>query len=133
MTLVRNFSKTAPGSDTSGKLAQSYLSGAIVAKGNSGTSTQTFVVADSPFQTVTATGNHTWAVTWPASGYAEIEIKGTNLGAYTITFPTVNWIIGDGTTSTTFSNMGVTLQASGVNTIILWSYDGGTTVYGKAA
>lgn len=105
---------------------------AVVAKGNSGTSTQTFVVATSPTQTVTATGNHTWAFTWP-SGYSEIAVLATNMGAYTVTLPTVQWLKGDGTKSTTFSDMGVTLQSSGVNTIILWSFDGGTTVYGRAA
>ncbi len=104
-----------------------------IAKGNSGTGTVTFDVAAGAVQTVTNNGAHIWAVTWP-SGHSELLIIGTNLGLNAITMPAgINWLKGDGTMSTTFSTMGVTLQTSGVNHIALWSPDGGTTKYGRAS
>lgn len=79
------------------------------------------------------TGTVTLTVTnWPASGtLGELLIEGVNLGAATITWPTVNWIKSDGTTTTVFSNNGVTLQASGTDWAILWTRNGGATVFGK--
>lgn len=69
---------------------------------------------------------------WPASGVlGELLIEGINLGAATITWPTINWIKSDGTTTTTFASNGVTLQSSGTDWVFLWTRDGGTTVYGK--
>ncbi len=69
---------------------------------------------------------------WPASGVlGELLIEGINLGAATITWPTVNWIKSDGTTTTTFASNGVTLQSTGTDWVFLWTRDGGTTVYGK--
>lgn len=69
---------------------------------------------------------------WPPSGaLGELLIEGINLGAATITWPTVNWIKSDGTTTTTFASNGVTLQSSGTDWFLLWTRDGGTTVYGK--
>lgn len=70
---------------------------------------------------------------WPGSGeLAELLIEGQNLGgAGTITWPTINWIKADGTFTTTFSNLNITLQTGNIDFIILWTRDGGTTVYGK--
>lgn len=69
---------------------------------------------------------------WPPSGaLGELLIEGVNLGAATITWPTVNWITSNGTTTTTFSANGVTLQSSGTDWFLLWTRDAGTTVYGK--
>lgn len=69
---------------------------------------------------------------WPPTGnLGELLIQGVNLGAATITWPTINWIKSDGTTTTTFSSNGVTLQASGTDWVYLWTRDGGTTIYGK--
>ena len=69
---------------------------------------------------------------WPASGVlGELLIEGINLGGATITWPTINWIKSDGTTTTTFASNGVTLQSSGTDWVFLWTRDGGTTVYGK--
>lgn len=69
---------------------------------------------------------------WPASGVlGELLIEGINLGGATITWPTVNWIKSDGTTTTTFASNGVTLQATGTDWVFLWTRDAGTTVYGK--
>lgn len=70
---------------------------------------------------------------WPASGrYGEIEIDLVDGSAFTVTWPTVNWFVGDGTKSTTFAAMGVTLETSGHNSVMVWTYDGGTTLYGTA-
>lgn len=69
---------------------------------------------------------------WPPSGnLGELLIEGVNLGAATITWPTINWIKSDGTTTTTFSSNGVTLQSSGIDWVVLWTRDAGTTIYGK--
>lgn len=79
------------------------------------------------------TGAQTLSITnWPPSGaMGELLIQGVNLGAATITWPTINWIKSDGTTTTTFASNGVTLQASGTDWVFLWSIDSGTTIYGK--
>lgn len=79
------------------------------------------------------TGSVTLSVTnWPASGVlGELLVEGINLGGATITWPTVNWIKSDGTTTTTFASNGVTLQATGTDWVFLWTRDAGTTVYGK--
>ena len=79
------------------------------------------------------TGAQTLSVTnWPTSGtLGELLIEGVNLGAATITWPTISWIKSDGTTTTTFASNGVTLQASGIDWVLLWTRDAGTTIYGK--
>ncbi len=79
------------------------------------------------------TGAQTLSISaWPPSGaLGELLIEGVNLGAATITWPTINWIKSDGTTTTTFANNGVTLQSSGTDWFILWTRDAGTTIYGK--
>lgn len=79
------------------------------------------------------TGAQTLSITnWPPSGnLGELLIEGVNLGAATITWPTINWIKNDGTTTTTFSSNGVTLQSSGTDWVLLWTRDAGTTIYGK--
>ena len=66
----------------------------------------------------------------PANDW-ELEIDLTNGGAFAITFPTVNWLVGDGTTSTVFADMGVTLNAAGANTLLFWGTGTGD-VYGRA-
>lgn len=103
-------------------------------KGSIGTGTVTFDVSVASKQKLTVTGSLAIAFSnWPSSGtYGEVEIQLVNGGAGTVTWPTTSWLVGDGTTSTTFSSMGVTLSASGTNTVIVWSTDGGTTLYGKA-
>jgi hypothetical protein len=83
---------------------------------------------------LTVGGAFTFAVSnWgPTGTLSEIEIELVNGASSTITWPTVNWVKGDGTVSTTFSTMSVTLATSGTNTVMLWTTNGGTTVYGKA-
>ncbi len=78
-------------------------------------------------------GTVTLSVTnWPPTGnLGELFIEGINLGAATITWPTVNWITSTGATTTTFASNGVTLQSSGTDWFLLWTRDGGTTIYGK--
>lgn len=103
-----------------------------LAKGNSGTTTQVFDVAAAAVQTLTNTGIHAWNIIWP-SGHSELAVLVTNPGAFAITLPAgVLWERGDGTYSTTFSTMGIVLQAAAKNWIFLWSPDGGATVYGRA-
>jgi len=69
---------------------------------------------------------------WPPSGnLGELFVEGINLGAATITWPTINWITSTGATTTTFASNGVTLQASGTDWFLLWTRDAGTTIYGK--
>jgi hypothetical protein len=83
------------------------------------------------------TGAQTLSITnWPPSGnLGELLIEGVNLGAATITWPTVNWINPDGTTTTTIGtylgNISRSLRASGVDFVFMWTRDAGTTIYGK--
>jgi hypothetical protein len=112
----------------------------VLDKGTVTSGTVTFSAADgggTPFskQKLTVGGSLTIATSnWPTTGtYAEIEVMLVNGGSATITWPTVNWLVGNGSNTTTFSLMGVTLYSSGVNWVTMWSVDNGTTVYGRAA
>lgn len=80
-----------------------------------------------------ATGAQSLTITgWPASGrQGTLWIEGVNLGAATISWPTINWVYSDGAISTTFPSSEITLRTSGIDFIMLWSRDGGTTIYGK--
>jgi hypothetical protein len=100
---------------------------------NSGTTNALDYVNGSHQRWAPNTGAQTLSITnWPPSGnLGELLIEGVNLGAATITWPTINWIKSDGTTTTTFSANGVTLQASGIDWVLLWTRDAGTTIYGK--
>lgn len=104
-----------------------------VDKGNSSTTTQTLDFTAGSHQKITATGNHTIATSnWPPSGnLGEMLLELVNGAAFTITWPTINWVKSDGSFTTTFSENGVTLQSSGTDFIVLWSRDAGTTIYGK--
>lgn len=112
-----------------------------VDKGNSGTSTQTLDYTAGHVQKVTATGNFTLATSnWPPTGNRGIMIlKLVNGGAYTITWPTINWIKPDGSTTTSFAtwlaavNGRTALQTSGIDEIKLETDDAGTTIYGRFA
>lgn len=80
-----------------------------------------------PTGTVTLT-----IINWPPTGnLGELFIEGVNLGAATITWPTINWITSTGATTTNFALNGVTLQTTGTDWILLWTRDAGTTIYGK--
>lgn len=102
-------------------------------KGSVSSGTVTFDATRYGASTLTNAGAHTWAFTWPASGYAPYQVLVENAGAFPITLPAgIRWRKGDGTYSTTFSDQGVTLQAAAPNEFGLWTFDGGSTVYGKA-
>lgn len=104
----------------------------FIDKGNSGTATQTLDYSAAETQRITATGAFTLATTgWPAGRQAEMLVELVNGAAFTITWPTINWIKSDGTQTTTFSANGVTLQASGTDFVLLWTRNGGATIYGK--
>jgi hypothetical protein len=58
-------------------------------------------------------------------------IVAQNAGAATITFPAIRWLKGDGGYSTNFADLGVTLNATGLNFFMLMTIDGGASVYGR--
>lgn len=105
----------------------------IIDKGTVGTGTVTFNVAQAQKQKLTVSGGVTIAFTgWSNAGsYSEIEIELVN-GSSNVTWPTVRWMAGDGTFSSSFSGTGVTLASSGTNWVTNWSTDGGSTIYGSA-
>lgn len=115
-------------------------------KGNALPSATTVIsgdVATANFQTVTVTGTGaiTWSLAgWPSSGnYGEMEFQVTNGGlASSHTFPAaVQWVKPDGTLTNDFvaymtAKRGTTnFQASGVDFVIFWSSDGGTTIFAR--
>jgi hypothetical protein len=104
-------------------------------KGSVGSGTVTFSASVDGKQKLTVTGTLTLAFdSWAATGhYSEVEIELVNGGSATVTHATVNWAVGDGTTSTTFADTGITLATSGTNHLIVWTTDGGSTLYGVAA
>ena len=83
------------------------------------------------------TGSQTLTITnWPPSGnLGELLIEGINLGASTITWPSINWINPNGTLTTSISTyltaIGRTLQTSGTDFVLIWTRNAGTTLYGK--
>lgn len=105
-----------------------------VADGTASSGTKTLDVSASYPHKLTNGGAFTLAFSnWASSGTLScIEIELVNGAAFTITWPTINWFKGDGTSSTTFSNMGVTLKSSGTNFIAVWTTDGGATLNGRA-
>lgn len=104
-------------------------------KGSSGTTAQVYDFPAGDMQRSQATGAHSVSFTnWPPTGnLGTLIIKAVNFGAYTITWPTINWMKQDGTFTIIFSSSGVTLQTSGTDFIALWTDDGGATIYGKVA
>jgi len=102
-----------------------------VDKGTVSTGTVSFDVQSATKQKLTVGGALTIALTNKPTNDWELEVDLTNGGSAAITFPTVNWLVGDGTTSTVFADMGVTLNAAGVNTLLFWGTGTGD-VYGRA-
>lgn len=104
-------------------------------KGTVSSGTVTFNIEGGNYQKLTVGGNLTLAFSnWAASGeHCAILLFLTNAGAHTITWPSINWLKADGTgdTDTSFSNTGYTLHSSGVDFVLVWTEDGGTTLYGK--
>lgn len=102
-------------------------------KGNSGTAAQTLDYTTSGHQKITVTGAFTLGTSdWPPTGnLGELLLELVNGAAFAVTWPTINWVKSDGTTTTSFASNGITLQASGTDWVMLWSRNGGTTIYGK--
>ena len=114
------------------------LSAVRADKGTVSTGTVTFSLGDGNVQRLQVGGALTIALSgWPTAGnHAAIKLNIVNGGSAAITWPTVQWIQKDGTSttniSTYLSNIGRNaLQASGLDEFVLWSDDAGTTVRGK--
>lgn len=106
-------------------------SGTVYSKGNSGTTAQTVSHLDGEAQTLVATGNFTLgASNFPTGQFTITILRLTNGGAFTMSSTGIQWIKADRSTTAVFSEVGITLQVSGVNNIALFSYGDGT-VYGK--
>ena len=108
-------------------VAMTYLD-----KGTVSTGTVTFSFADASHQRLQVGGALTIALNgWsPTGNNATLMIELVNGASVAITWPTINWIKSDGTT-TSFASNGVTLQASGTDFVVLWTRDGGATIFGK--
>lgn len=115
----------------SGRVGVPAVTRSITALGTVSSGTATFDVTTTSLATLTNGGAHSWAFNWGANE-GEIEIFCQNAGSAAITMPTINWCVGDGTYSTTFSSQGVTLQATGPAHFWIWTFDGGATLYGIA-
>ena len=104
-----------------------------VDKGTVSTGTVTFDYSQGAHQRLQVGGAITVAVNgWaPTDNNSTLLIELVNGASAAITWPTINWVKSDGTTTTSFSSNGITLQTSGTDFIVLWTRDAGTTVYGK--
>jgi hypothetical protein len=96
--------------------------------------TGAFNLSNSNYQIWAVTGgNYTVSFTnWLASGQLTellIEAQNVQSSGAVITWPTINWIKSDGSLTTTFSQSGIVL--TNLDFILIWSRDGGTTIYGK--
>lgn len=109
-------------------VAMTYLD-----KGTVSTGTVTFSFADASHQRLQVGGALTIALNgWsPTNNNATLMIELVNGASAAITWPTINWIKSDGTTTTSFASNGVTLQTSGTDFVVLWTRDGGATIFGK--
>jgi hypothetical protein len=87
--------------------------------------------------TMSLSGNTTLNLQNLPSGFWQMHLFVTNLGAKTLSWQvggsssTVSWLKGDGTSSTSFSTMGIT-PGTGVTHVTLWGV-GNASIYGKAA
>lgn len=102
-------------------------------KGTVSSGTATFAYSDGGCQRLQVGGSLTVATsTWPPSGnFGSLLIELVNGGTAAVTWPSINWIKTDGTTTTVFASLGITLKSSGTDWIILWTRDAGSTIYGK--
>ncbi len=109
--------------------------------GNSGTTTQDLDYTAGSHQRIVATDDFTITTSnWPPTGNLGILLlEAVDFGAHDITLPTINWIMPDGTTTTTFATWlaaqtgRTALQTSGTDFFILYARDAGTTIYGNFA
>jgi len=109
----------------------------FVDKGNSGTAGQVIDFSLGTHQRIKATGAFAFSfANWPPSGnFGEVLLELVADGtARVITFPAgTKFVKYDGATTTTFSELLVTLQSAdnAVDWLLFWSRDAGTTVYCK--
>lgn len=123
---------TGSGGTVTGPISITPTGGAV--KGTVASGIKNFSFGDGTVQTITVGGAHSWTFSnWPPGGsYGEMMVAATNAGAFPITFPSIRWLKGDGTWSVNFSDLGITLQATGLNFFMFMTMDGGSTVYGRA-
>lgn len=102
-----------------------------------GASDMDLATGNSFTKTITTTTTLTFS-NIPASGQLIVwKLALTNAGAFAVTFPTINWVLPDGTYSTSIATYlaanapRTALKTSGVDTFIFYTENGGTTVYGK--
>jgi hypothetical protein len=116
---------------TNSRINASVILGATVYE-NPGTSgAVTFDLDNGNVQAITVTGSCTFTYSnWNASGdYSALLLlitDGVNLGA--TDFDGINWFLTDGTTSTTFADLGFTFGS--YNEVEITTIDAGTTKYG---
>lgn len=142
---------TASGSAVPGKVTVNAPGGMVLTGGQSFTqidkgsagagTTVTFDATASVAYKATVAAAQTWAFVWPATGIlSELAIEVVNGGAAAITFPaSVQWPLPTtGAPAASFSayltaigRSPASLQASGTDTLIFWTTNGGTTVTGK--
>jgi hypothetical protein len=122
----------------SGAQAAAFISNvapiAIIDRGTVNAGTVIFDVSASCRQKLTVGGALSINFSgWPGVGfYQSIQLQIVN-GGVGVTWATpISWILGDGTVSAVFTDMGVTLQNPGVNSVFIESWSGGTTLYGRA-
>ena len=102
-----------------------------------GASDMNLATGNSFTKTITTTTTLTFS-NIPASGQLIVwKLSLTNAGAFATTFPTINWVLPDGTYSTSIATYlaanapRTALKTSGVDTFIFYTENGGSTVYGK--
>ncbi len=94
-------------------------------------STQTFDVSAAGHQRLQVGGALTVAFTgWP-SGFGELLVELVNGGLHIVTWPTIKWLRPDGTYVTTFAGTGVVLNSADTDWVLIWTGNGGTTLFGK--
>jgi hypothetical protein len=136
---ANSFTGTQTGGDN--KLLQWVLQdvgSVFVDKGTVGTGTVTFDYSGGSCQRLQVSGVLTIALSnFPPSGNLGVmQIELVNGGSASVTFPSINWVKLDGTFTTSISTYLTNisrnvLQASGTDFIMVWSRDGGATVFGK--
>ncbi len=83
-------------------------------------------------QQLTVGGPLTLVLTGWIPNYSEMVLEVTNAGSATVTWPgNVNWVSSTGALTTSFLTYGAIMQVSGIDWVVFWSPDGGTTVFGK--
>ena len=89
-------------------------------------------VANNEYYKLTVSTNLTVLLTdFVVGRLGEVMIEFVNAGSYAVTFPGVVWIKGDGTYVANAAAAGITFNAGNKDFVLLFSSDGGTTIYAK--